>query len=824
MLPVALLVALVVPSADRPLAAFGRHPLHVGPSAVAVSADGKQVVALSPTGLLRTLTAADGREVGREALPVADGEPVLSADGAVAAVLAPKATGVDVALGAAGKQWAALEERRGAVESLAVAGDGQALAAAFRLDAGVTRLRLARAGDSLPRPVAQVGGHAHALALSQNADWLLVLAREQPGEKNLLAVRACQLFDVSTGQPLWSRDEPFRHAAISADDRYAVLTGGTGKHANRVLDLADGEPARDRTPPPFAVLGPPLVSADAQTLFAATADGVVAWDLAAGRERFRLPVKGVESPTRRLALSKDGRLLVTNLDGLRAWDAATGQPRWGPAASPAHAAAVRAVRFHPGGREVASLAADGSFVRWDVATGRVVERQTGLPGDDLRFGPRGWQVVACANGAPRLTAVRTRIPVPAPAWQRQLPPGEFRHVASYLSADGETATSILSSVLKVQVVQFTWKTATGETHAREEVPSGRVGGWTVDVSPDARWRVKGTGLDHGPAGGPWESPTDTVQLHRSLGNALTPPVFTTDRLVAANLSPVGGFGSLAAAPITGPPADAYQCLVLELASARPVLDAEVSGGRWHVVTPDDRYLGVVRARELSLTSLLLPAGPPVVLPIGPASRPAAVAFSPEGGLLAVGQQDGAIELWSVPRPDVPALADAKTAWDRLEGEPRAARLLIEQLVRSPAAVDLLAAKLPTAPPPRVDSIPAVVAKLDAPAFADRDAAVRTLRALGSRAKADLETVAKKTESVELRQRAEDLLKAIATASRWAPTPDVVRGIRAVEVLERTGSPAAVKVLHALTVQVRDPRLADEASAALARLKLRDTPP
>ncbi|QEL17311.1 WD40 repeat domain-containing protein [Limnoglobus roseus] len=825
MLTAVLLVALFPLAPDRPLAAFGRHPLHVGPAAVAVSPDGQRIFTLSPGGIVRTLDAADGRELSREspANPVADRVPLISADGTLAVLLSPMSSGLEIGRGLVNRQWAAIEERRSTPEAVGLSGDGQVLAAAFRHDSGVTRLRVVKGSGSLPRPVAPIGGHAHDLALSQAGDWLIALAHESEGEKNLLSSRPCQLFDVSTGLTIWSRDESFRHVLITADDRYAVLTGGSAKVPNRVVDLPDGEPARDRTPPKFAIVGPPVVSADGRMLYAATSDSVVAWDLVAGREKFRLPVKGIESPVRRMALSADGRFLVTNFDGLRKWDAATGKPLFGPPAT-AHAGAVRAVRFHPGGREFASLASDGSFVRWDVASARVLERIEGLKGDDLRFGPRGWQVVDFSDGVPRLTSTRTRTLSLPPVWQKQLKAAEYRHTASFLSADGETATTIVSSMLKAEVVQFTWKAVTGEPLTREELPAGGIGRWVADVSPDSRWRITGRGISHSPNGGPSESSADVVQVHRSLGNALASPIFMTDRQVAASIMTLAGLGTFANGVVGSVP-DTYRCFVVELASVRPMFDAEVVGGRWHVISPDDRFLGVVRTRELSLASLISSSDPPSILPIGYVRHPAALAFAPDASLVAVGREDGAIELWAVPRPDVPPLVDVKSVWDALaQAEPRVARLLIEQLVRSPTAVGLLADKLPVTPPPKVDDIPAVIAKLDSPVFAERDAATRTLRALGRLAKVDLEATVKKTESVELRQRAEDLLKAVAASERFVPTPELVRYIRAVEVLERIGSPDAVKMLEALTVQTRDSRLSEEAAAALARLKLRDVQP
>ncbi len=320
MLTAALLVALASLVGDDP------------PQAVAITADGRCVVTLSSDGTLRTLSAADGREVSRVApsesgLP---GVPFLTADGTLAALLPARSSSIDICRVAADAPPTTIGERRSTAEAVGLSGDGQAVAVAFHLDAGVTRLRVVKGAGAIPRPVARVGGHVHGLALSHNGDWLISLAHEERGGKDVLTARPCELFDVGTGLSLWSRPESFRHAVISADDRYAVLTGGSVAVPNRVVDLADGEPARDRTPPKFAIIGPPVVSADGGVLFAMTADALMAWDLVAGREKFRLPMTASDTPARRAALSPDGRLLVTTFDGLRSWDAVDGKPLWGP--------------------------------------------------------------------------------------------------------------------------------------------------------------------------------------------------------------------------------------------------------------------------------------------------------------------------------------------------------------------------------------------------------------------------------------------------------------------------------------------------------------
>ena len=119
---------------------------------------------------------------------------------------------------------------------------------------------------------------------------------------------------------------------------------------------------------------------------------------------------------------------------------------------------------------------------------------------------------------------------------------------------------------------------------------------------------------------------------------------------------------------------------------------------------------------------------------------------------------------------------------------------------------------PAAPPD-----PAVVAKLtaglDAPAFADREAAAKELRTLGELAVPDLTRVLETTDSAEVRQRIEGLLAAVGK-----PTAETARHVRAVEVLEWVGTADAKALLKALAAGADGSRQTQEARAALSRMK------
>jgi hypothetical protein len=114
-----------------------------------------------------------------------------------------------------------------------------------------------------------------------------------------------------------------------------------------------------------------------------------------------------------------------------------------------------------------------------------------------------------------------------------------------------------------------------------------------------------------------------------------------------------------------------------------------------------------------------------------------------------------------------------------------------------------------------------VADLDADRAAVRDRAGKELEAQGEPAVPALRKAREAAPSPEARRRLDRLL-----ASASGPVAgEQARQVRAVEVLERVGTPEAVKVLRGLAGGAPAARLTREAGAALKRLAAppRDAP-
>ncbi|MFO0801071.1 MAG: hypothetical protein U0804_26700 [Gemmataceae bacterium] len=310
-------------------------------------------------------------------------------------------------------------------------------------------------------------------------------------------------------------------------------------------------------------------------------------------------------------------------------------------------------------------------------------------------------------------------------------------------------------------------------------------------------------------------------------------------------------------------------------SANPVAVYEVATGRKRfevpgpadpqelTFSPDGRWLAVVDAVEVTLFDLR--AGTPGRrLPVGVGEATfGCAAFTPDGARVATGSSGGAITVWDVKTGDalvsfdrhegmvtglrfsadgtrlLSASADGTAlVWDAtarpapaaaVAGADEAYALLaapdaaaahrgIAYFLRAPdAAVKLLGERIPVPTAVPAARVARLVADLGHAEFPTRQTAARELGEIGAEAGPALRAVVAAPPSAEVRRLAGDLLTRLAAP----PTrPDDLRAIRAAEVLEAVGTPAARAVLARWAAGPAHHRLTTEAAAALARLSPR----
>jgi hypothetical protein len=192
-------------------------------------------------------------------------------------------------------------------------------------------------------------------------------------------------------------------------------------------------------------------------------------------------------------------------------------------------------------------------------------------------------------------------------------------------------------------------------------------------------------------------------------------------------------------------------------------------------SPDGRTLALGGARLIQRWDLT--TGRELRPLEGHLGRVMCLGFSPDGTRLASGSMDATVLVWPQPRPEVPAAVLAprqlETLWDDLAGADteRAYRAVWHLAGAAGQAVPFLAARLPSA------------AAAEEPARGD-----------------------------------------VSVGAPAAGRSPELRASRALEVMERIGTPEASGLLQALAASAGDARLAAEARASLARRNRRAAAP
>ena len=190
-----------------------------------------------------------------------------------------------------------------------------------------------------------------------------------------------------------------------------------------------------------------------------------------------------------------------------------------------------------------------------------------------------------------------------------------------------------------------------------------------------------------------------------------------------------------------------------------------------------------------------------------------VAFGPGGKTIISAGEDGGVYQWD-PRPAIRGRVHDKT-WDELGSSDSAvAYRATWALADAPAAAArTLRAALPPVKPEKAERIAMLVQQLDAPRFAAREEATKTLAALGPLAGPALKVAAAKNLSAETKERVQKLLAAL-DGDLGAET---LRQVRAVQALELAGTVEAKSLLKEWADGAQGAVVTEDAKRALERL-------
>jgi WD40 repeat protein len=245
------------------------------------------------------------------------------------------------------------------------------------------------------------------------------------------------------------------------------------------------------------------------------------------------------------------------------------------------------------------------------------------------------------------------------------------------------------------------------------------------------------------------------------------------------------------------------------------------------LSPDGWLVAIGTKSTLRLYSTA--TGKPVLELRGHNSEVRCLAFAPDNRRLASGLSDGTGLVWDVSaagRAVQPAARrlnakEREALWSGLADTDalHAQRAIGTLIVGGNDAIEMLKGRLRPAERVEPKRLQKLLADLDADEFAVRETATRELTNLGERAEAALSAALKNRPSLEVRKRIEDLL--LRARSREL-SPERLREMRAVRVLEQIGTNAARETLQSLAAGPADAWLTQEVTISLARLTQRST--
>jgi RNA polymerase sigma factor (sigma-70 family) len=572
-----------------------------------------------------------------------------------------------------------------------------------------------------------------------------------------------RLWEISTGKELLRLQHPDSVHCVTYSPDGKILASGAGFDSGstiRLWNAATGKLLRRISGHRYAATRLAF-SSDGKVLASGGSDCTIRlWDPSTGQE---IRPRG-EHPSWVLsvAFSPDGGTLATNCkDGvIRLWNSSDGTLRRSFGNHPHGACRIV---FSPNGRLLASasgevnFASDSTIYLWDAATGAEVRRLKAHEGGvgGIAFSPDGRTLASGgADGATRLWDVATGKEIRA----LQRPAAPVRSVA--YSPDGKLLASASGDMRGDCVIHI--RDAANLQELRQWTSPHRWGG-ALAFSPDGRTLAEG---GFRPTARLWDVATGKMvrQFTRPTGQVVQSLAFSPD-------------------------GKSFSCGVND----RTVVVWEVLSGK--------------ERRQFQ----------------GHRAEAPWVAFSPDGKSLVSGGLDNSAIIWDLTGRTTagqsvrhPSQADWENLWNDLANAdaPRADRAIWTMAADPQQSVHLLRDRLRPLPNPDPQRVTRLAADLDAPEFSVRDAAMRELEQLAQLAEPSLRKVLASRPSPEARRRIGQLLQGLDDP---VTSPERLRAFRAVEALERIGTPEARQLLKSLASGAPDARLTQEAAASLKRL-------
>lgn len=645
-----------------------------------------------------------------------------------------------------------------------------------------------------------------------------------PDGKRLLAsfnsnLEGMYCWDISSERRVWQNKDIGGYSMVFAPDGKIL----TSQQRPQAVDLATGRTVPMEKTPPINEYTRLALTPDGRTLLLSTAESVIVWDMVHDKELATLQGAGEE-----IVVLPDGKSIITNNGSLQRWDLATGKPLWPDTFALGHIGEVVSLAFSADGTRLASAATDDSVRLWDATTGKPLRLWRGhlaqrpITRTDwmaaavktVDIAPDGRRILSVASDEHiKLWDARAEME----ARSLTLPPhekgeGERSVFHARISSDGTKAIALFGSRGFVPK-QATWNLKTGDLWECHPVEIGQPQFSTI--APEGQILRRDGTLMEAASG---------REIARLEGEMSYPPAFSRDGALVAG-------GCTRATQKNGRMtylADGVR--VWETATGKIVAHLKIKSLIGLMTfQPGNRFLMTSNWDGIQLWDVV--AGKVVATRKIPehirsstaqASYAGCFTFAADGRL-ATGHPDGTILIWDMPLPaskpqrleakELDALwidladADAAKAWRavwRLSDAPQDALAFLRGRVKP----------YPTAP---AETTGKLLVDLDSDSFEVREAAAKRLKELGLQAEPALRATLEAKPSLEQRKRIEPLLAAL-TDKPEKLSPEDLRQMRALIVLEYIGTSEARRILEDMAQGPQSARLTRQAQSARACLR------
>ncbi len=596
--------------------------------------------------------------------------------------------------------------------------------------------------------------------------------------------KTCIAWETATGKELFRLAEPSASwVALSPDGRWA-LTGGW---PCRLWNLETKKPARDL-----------------------------------------LPGRGyVEDGTRGQLFSADGKMVVLWTDStLRVFDTATGKEH----ARTGHRAPHILVRFSADGRTLFSTCEE-TRCTWDLSPGKKTALLTEVQRNPWERGRGNSRfIVASVNEDVCLRDTST---------------GRVLHELEKLGSHPYWESRFSPDASRLALRRELWEKITdknGESKFRQS-----------DDSPVVRLYDTGSGKKSGeiklkhelsydaPIFSPdgrtiaWLDRANDVHLHDAVTGKLVRTLQSVSSLPANEcrhgdliFSPDGQHVIVTTFYVEEEKRKALPTRVFDVANGKEIRRFYVNPDRTKkaalfsctACSPDNRLLAVAEEESGTIRLIEIESGNIRAEFKGHREGVHDLAFSPDSKTLASGGEDNVVYLWDVIGPGVnlngKTVSDADLdKWFTDLADAKRGDVIIASFIHSrDQSVKALSARLRPVEPLNEKRVSRLIADLDSDSFADRESASNALSRFGDRVQDTLRSELKKMPSPEAHRRIQDLLDKFEVSK--LPLGNI-QTLRAIEVLERIGTPEAVLSLERMAVGAPEAWETRAAQAAVSRL-------